>query len=246
MMVVSRHQQGGFTLAELAITVVIMGLLLGGLIGPISRQVDQGRISETRKLLEIAREALLGYAVINKTLPCPDTTGDGLAEATCPTAATQVGNLPWATLGLPEADSWGTRFRYGVSPGFTTTIALTSVGALSVNQRGGTKTISSLAGGAAPAAAAVILSFGKNGYGGTMADGSAAGIARAAVPATNVDETTNAAAGTSTFSIRTPIDPSNTCSDTVGATPLCEFDDQLLWLAPTVIIGRMVAAGQLP
>ena len=57
MTLTERRLEAGFTLAELAITVLIMGLLLGGLIGPISRQVDQGRISETRKLLEIARES---------------------------------------------------------------------------------------------------------------------------------------------------------------------------------------------
>ncbi len=243
-----RKNQSGFTLAELAISVVIIGLLIGGLLGPIGRQVDQGRINETQKQMEFAREALLGFAVVNKRLPCPDTDGDGIEQATCTTAATAVGNLPWATLGLFESDAWGTRFRYAVSSALAVApITLTSVGSLRVQQRNpATKAMRDLAGGAAPGAAAVIVSFGKNSFGGTLANGSAAGVARPNVPAVNADETMNAAAAAVTFSTRTPIDPSTPCSDTVGISSLCEFDDQVLWLSTPVVISRLVNAGQIP
>ena len=134
-----------------------------------------------------------------------------------------------------------------ITPAAQPLIRLTSVGTLGVQQRNpATKVMRDLAGGAAPGAAAVIVSFGKNAFGGTLADGSAAGVARLNVPAVNADETMNAAAAAVTFSTRTPIDPSTPCSDTVGVSSLCEFDDQVLWLSTPVVISRLVNAGQIP
>ena len=129
-------------------------------------------------------------------------------------------------------------------------------GAIVINQRNADKSPTVLAGGAGanpPGAAAIVWSFGKNGYGATQMGG----IARPAVPALNVDESANAAmnanaalaAGASSalaFIARTPKDAVNTCSDTIGATEMCEYDDQLLWLSAHTVISRMVAAGRMP
>lgn len=63
--------QSGFTIMELAIVLVIVALLLGGLLLPLSSQQDlQGR-QATEKALTDIREALIGFAVINGRLPCP-------------------------------------------------------------------------------------------------------------------------------------------------------------------------------
>ena len=55
-------------------------------------------------------------------LPCPDTDGDGWAEATCGSLdgasgqASRLGLLPWKTLGLPDLrDGYGERLWYAVS-----------------------------------------------------------------------------------------------------------------------------------
>ena len=44
--------QRGFTLAELAISMIIIALLIGGLLGPIGRQVDQSRVNTTQRQLD--------------------------------------------------------------------------------------------------------------------------------------------------------------------------------------------------
>ena len=56
-------KQRGFSLIELAIVLVIVTLLVGGLAMPLSAQIQARRISETRKVMEEAREAISGYAM---------------------------------------------------------------------------------------------------------------------------------------------------------------------------------------
>lgn len=126
----------GFTLAELAIVLLIIGLLLGGLLLPLGTQVDLRRDAAAQKSLEEIREALLGYAVANRRLPCPDTDMDGLENVNAvvvdstpaPGQSTQTitcvsdeGNLPYQNLGVGREDQWGNLFRYRASPSFTTT-----------------------------------------------------------------------------------------------------------------------------
>ena len=210
--------QRGFTLPELALSMIIISLLLGGLLGPISRQIDQSRANSTQKQLEDIKESLLGYAVIHRRLPCPDLTGDGLEDRlTAPASlagacgvtaigtAQTLGTLPWATLNLVEADAWNSRFGYRVADEFSVTsdlplptgilsglsFAAATAGNIVINQRNAAKTTTFLAGGAfanPPGAVAVIWSFGKNGYGGTQAGG----LARPVAPVANVDEIANA------------------------------------------------------
>ncbi len=55
----------GFTLIEMAIVLVIITILIGGLAMPLSAQIQARRIAETNKTLEEAREAILGYAMTN-------------------------------------------------------------------------------------------------------------------------------------------------------------------------------------
>lgn len=58
-------QARGFTLIELAIVLVIVTILIGGLAMPLSAQIQARRIAETNKTLEEAREAIIGYAMSN-------------------------------------------------------------------------------------------------------------------------------------------------------------------------------------
>ena len=97
--------QKGFSLIEIAIVLVVLGLLLGGLLGPLSVRVEQQERAKTQALLEEIKEALLGYAAINGYLPCPTTETDpaddkyGVAADACPPGtATAEGYLPWKTL----------------------------------------------------------------------------------------------------------------------------------------------------
>ena len=51
----------GFTLIEMAMVLMIVGLLLGGLLPTISSQVEQRNVTETRKQLDEIQQALIGF-----------------------------------------------------------------------------------------------------------------------------------------------------------------------------------------
>lgn len=57
------NTQRGFTLIELAIVLVILTVLAGGLLVPLTAQIESRRTVETKRTLEEARDAILGYAV---------------------------------------------------------------------------------------------------------------------------------------------------------------------------------------
>lgn len=254
-----RRQTDGFTLLELAIVLFILTLLLSSLLVPLGSQVDQHRISDTQKTIDEIKEALIGYAIAHRSLPCPDTTGDGIADPTTPPnnpvgCPNNQGFVPWVTLNVPQADAWGNRFLYRVSPEFSGTplspavsctvptsdgrLDLCDVGNITINTKDPTKATQTMASNVA----AVIFSYGKNGRGGT----SNSGIAQPA-PVAGTDEAANAnPAGTTVFISRTLTSSQNPCSDTAAGQPFCEFDDIITWVSPSVLINRLVAAGQLP
>ena len=76
-MIAQRHYSRGFTLVELAIVLIILALLSGGLMMTLSSQVDQRSYRETQQQLQDIRDALLGYAASHPALdgkpylPCP-------------------------------------------------------------------------------------------------------------------------------------------------------------------------------
>ena len=127
-----RTNQRGFTLAEIAIVTMILGLLVVGVLGSLSNQVTQGRITRTERQLEEIREALLGFAARTGYLPCPDTDGDGIEDAPNRAVATPLacasveGFLPWVTLGVSQTDAWGIRFRYRIKDEFARASAANS------------------------------------------------------------------------------------------------------------------------
>lgn len=68
---------------ELTVVLVIISLLLGGLLVPLSTQRDIDYSKATDKSLADIREALIGFAVINGRLPCPadPTIASGVSHA---------------------------------------------------------------------------------------------------------------------------------------------------------------------
>ncbi|MHB1233387.1 MAG: type II secretion system protein [Burkholderiales bacterium] len=240
----------GFSLIEMAFVLVIVTLLLGGLLVPFTTQVEQKRIAETQKAMEEIKEALLGFAVANKRLPCPaKSPTDGTELGSCSTSPANSGLLPATTLGVGKLDAWGHQYRYIVSPDFTAPFALppgtgtcptsnNPCSIIKVNTRDASGNLSALSNGAV----AVIISLGKNGYGGYNSDGQ-----RAVLPNGNTDESFNADMNNAiSFFSRTQVGPRIPCRDIAGSTALCEFDDLVTWLSPNVLFNRMVAAGKLP
>ncbi|MFT3733861.1 MAG: type II secretion system protein [Rhodocyclaceae bacterium] len=108
--------QRGFSLIELAVVMLILALLAGGVVSVLRIQQEQKVLTETKAVLNEAREALFAYAESHKGLPCPDTdtAPDGLINTGCGT--TIRGFLPWKDLGLSRGeDGWNQTLRYVVS-----------------------------------------------------------------------------------------------------------------------------------
>lgn len=217
-----KFRSHGFTLVEMAIVLMIVGLLLGGMLVPLSAQMEQRNVTETRKTLDEIQQALIGYAIVNGSLPHPAkptlVTGvdpnAGLVENTLTT-----GVIPWATLGTSETDAWGRRFTYSVTGTFTTAFTLTSNGNLTV--------LSAATGGSnvATSIPAVIVSHGKNGYGAYTPNG---GPPLSTSP--DADEADN----------------SDGDLNFVSKSPTPTFDDLVVWISPNILFNRMVTAGKLP
>jgi prepilin-type N-terminal cleavage/methylation domain-containing protein len=228
----------GFTLTEMAVVLVIVALLLGGMLLPMSAQDDIRRTNETRATLANTQEALLGFAVVNGRLPRPAISSIDGAEnpAICGDDAACTGFIPWATLGVERSDAWGKLIRYSVTPTYANgNITLAAIANRRMQTRDNAGAAVFLAGQAActtPGAcvAAVIFSHGKQRWG-TLDSGTALPDGSA----TNVDEDANHTGPTNYFQ-RTP---------TTNTTGGGEFDDIVVWLPANILINRMISAGRL-
>jgi prepilin-type N-terminal cleavage/methylation domain-containing protein len=118
----------GFTLIELAVALTIVALVVGGLAVPMSARIAEQQYTDTQATLDKASEALLGFAILNGRLPCPDIDTvagavddrDGIENqnaaltgchagvganlnsdiAAGAAVGASWGDLPWQTLGL--------------------------------------------------------------------------------------------------------------------------------------------------
>jgi prepilin-type N-terminal cleavage/methylation domain-containing protein len=99
----------GFTLVELAISMVILGLVLTGFALALSQQVQQRQLTDSRTALQQANDAIISFVIANGRLPCPAVVGSNGQESMtgigqCTVAA---GLLPGVSLGLPNLDANG-------------------------------------------------------------------------------------------------------------------------------------------
>jgi type II secretory pathway pseudopilin PulG len=228
-----RTRESGFSLLELAVAMFILTLLLGSILVPLATQVEQRQITETQRIMDQVRDALLGHAIAYGYLPCPDTNNDGVENVTgnqCTSFSANIahGNLPWQTLGLGNADAWGNRFRYAVREEYARRSSFT-LGTTVANLR--VCESAACTSDLTSSAVAVIMSHGKNGYGGTN---SASGTVYPAP--TGNDELEN------TDADRDFVSRVATASGVAAG----EFDDMVSWLPLYILFNRMVSAGRLP
>lgn len=253
------HTEKGFTLVELSIVILIMGLILGGIAMPLSAQRESVRIREARDVLEYVEATLQGYALVNGSLPCPATpVSVGLAATAGGGCVVQHGFVPASTLGLPGSrnddnlllDPWGSPIRYSVSAAdvdadgnwdFTTSGELRDVGMsdlapdLSVCSTAAGTTASACGSAATTLSARapmVVYSMGKDwtSFGGA-------------------DQLENAGAtlgggpsGTNYPIAADLVFVSRSRSEQSGS----EFDDVLVWMSPLSLYHELVNGGQLP
>ncbi len=237
------YRNEGFTLTELAIVMVIMALLIGGMMLPLSAQQDIRNNAETTRQLDEIREALLGFAITRGYFPCPATsTSNGVEDRNAGsekcTANKRYGLLPWVTLGLRPSDSWNHLFIYSVTPAFShgkpaDRFTMTTSPDITIRTRDADGNLENISNN--NDIPLVVLSTGKNGHQSWTLDQVAQ---NADSTAANPDEDTNASSADGrTFISRTPTDAASTTG---------EFDDLVAWVSPNVLFNRMVAAGKLP
>ncbi len=233
--------QRGFTLIEMAIVLVIVTILIGGLAMPLSAQIQARRIAETRADMNAIREVIIGYAMRQPAgkpyLPCPDDgTGANEGDEGNRDAGRCLhtrGKLPWRTLGVGNADAWGNRYTYAVTRDFTNDWSMIPNPGFAINAPGDLevhKTKSCIDGGVAHQAAVVIVSHGPNSRGAQNMNGGTP-LTPSQVPAS---ERANL------------VVPTAPCTeqDFVSLTPPDnDFDDLVVWLNPNTLTSRLCQNG---
>lgn len=108
----SKHRQAGFSLVELSVVLLALGLVLIGAAVYWQFQEKQ-RVSTTQMDAQLqARDALVGFAHAQHRLPCPAVDANGVESCAAGGGLRQTGYVPWQTLGLPRPEAG--RLRYGV------------------------------------------------------------------------------------------------------------------------------------
>ena len=252
-----KKYNSGFTLIEMAMVLMIVGLLLGGMLVPLSAQMEQRNVSDTQKTLSDIKEAIIGYAIANGRFPCPASATSNGVESFVSGGASggycsnfNNGFVPAATLGITSTvdnqgntgfavDSWGNRIHYAVtkwsslSPSqpyvFTSLNGMSTVG------------MSSLAPNLIVCSVASTSSTSCSVANSTL-------TSSPGVPAVIYSTGKNGASGgTSADEAENP-NPRSTDNDGVFVshdfTPT--FDDLVVWISPNILFNRMVQAGKLP
>lgn len=242
MQLKTRRTSDGFSLVEMAIVLVIVGVLLGGLLPVLSGQMEQQRRNETRKLMEEVRDSLLGYVMINGRLPSPACgtipTGSSNAgielipasAALCTSGAIDRAVLPWATLGVSETDAWGRRLTYRVTDIFASGVPSGASASFTLSDTGN---INITGGDIASTIPVVVVSHGVKGCGAYLPTGARMKDDSITTPppyCTDSDQQENAN-GDATF---------------VSKTTTSTFDDLVIWISTNTLISRMVAISKLP
>lgn len=264
-------RQRGFTLAELAVVLLIVVLLLGGLLVPLAAQVEARKMTETQRTLADIGEALLGFAAAQGRLPCPAAGGATGAESPAGGSTSSVpcnnpydGFVPGITLGITPVDdagyvidAWGQRIRYAVSSDPQSTIASppgpSNLSRWSFTSPNGMRTTTN----------SPLCNIGclhpdlyLCSSGGASANQTCAGTAltsgavavwyslgrNGTTGGTGSDESQNPNPNFAYANDRVFLSHEPTAASAAGG----EFDDLVSWLSPNVLYSRLIAASRLP
>lgn len=245
MLVITRRRapplaSTGFSLLEVAIVMLIVSMLLGGLLISLSATQELNRRTDAEELLDEVMQALYGFAQATGRLPCAATAISNGVEAPLGggVCTQQHGFVPVATLGLSGTlngdgllmDGWLSPFRYSVTTAnasaFTTANAMrnTTMAVLAPDLRVCDATAcGSVIVNSAPV---VVLSLAADWASFTAAD---------------VDEIENSGEA-AINGYRHANDNDFVSTGYIEDT----FDDLIIWMSPSILYTRMITAGQLP
>ena len=255
----SRKRARAFTLIELAIALLVLAVLAGGLVVPLAAQIEQRREAQTRRQLDEAKEALLGFAAAHGRLPCPASATSNGEESFAAGGDATNGNcsnfydgwLPGAALGLAPLDSEGfvrdawasraNRIRYAV---FGAGAAINAVpNALTRADGMQAATLPALAG------ASHYLFICASG---ATASASGCGPAsnqltrRAAFVLLSLGSDAQASAPAGRDEARNVAGDPVFVHHEASAAPGAEFDDIVVWVPVHLVVNRLLTAGRLP
>lgn len=232
----------GFTLIEVSIVLLIIGLALSGLLAPLGTRIDDSKRLATQNLLKEMKQALINFSITspNARLPCPDTNADGVEDVTLGNCAANVGSPPYATLGVQVSlntagiptDAWGQPLIYHVDPQYAdappaASFEGTACGLQSLNMSIAICSLtgaynvfsdSALANQIAVAVPAVLISTGK------------------VIGAPSAAEAINLNTSSTSF-VRASYG---------GQNSNVPFNDTVVWVSGNELVGKLVDAGKLP
>lgn len=131
-----RKRLAGFSLVEMAIVILIAGIMMGAGLSLLAVKQEATKWDATQKHQEVIKQALINYLGKNRRLPCPaiiitaptpHVTGAEDRSGTSPAPCAQYsGIVPYQELGLDRAaalDGWESFITYVVSPPVVAPIA---------------------------------------------------------------------------------------------------------------------------
>lgn len=130
----------GFTLIEMAIVMVVIGLVLSGGLVAVAPVLQSSKISQTHQRLDRVEQALILHVIRYGCLPCPAdpglastssnagvaNSGGAYYKTGCSSGSCQQvqGIVPWVNLGIAEndmTDGFGARIDYALADGLQLT-----------------------------------------------------------------------------------------------------------------------------
>ena len=219
----------GFTLIEMAVTLFIITLVIGAMMGPLRAHIENRNDREANDVIAQYQDAIMAFVGANGRLPCPVATppaGTVLPANPVENCALTDGLVPYHILGLQAIDPWGRAYRYAVDPNYVTLAGIKAIwqtptppglpGRAVCTTAAGASATACAAGATTATAAAVIYSQGA-GQWGTADEGA------------NLD-------GDAVFVQRARTDPGM-------ANP---FDDIVVPISTYLLLGRLITTTQLP
>lgn len=248
----------GFTLVELAIVLIILALLAGGLLVSLNAQRELTASAETQRRLAEARDALLGYAAVHGRLPCPASglTGTTAIEAPPGGGACSFGRtgfLPAVTLGLSPTDAegyavdaWNNRIRYAITSYANTTYCGSSSNYCYATADGVKAVWNNNPTSLAPDLRICNTAAGATGTAPDITCASGTALATNAVAVIYSRGANGALSPSSDDEVANGDDDQMFVYHTPTPAGANEFDDLVIWLSPNILYNRMISAGRLP